>query len=288
MFDPILLRTFATVAETRNFSAAGRKLGIRQSTVSQHIRNLEAGLDRRLFVRDTHSVELTPDGDAMLAHARIILEANERARLQFAGPELRGRVRLGAAEDFVTTHLPDVLSEFRRLHPSVDLELTVGLSGMLRRRLADRELDVILAKRRIGEQQGRPIQRERLVWAGADPSLADPSRLLPVILFPEPSLTRSIALESLSRAGRAWRIVCTSESLNGVRAAALAGLGVSVQSAGMLLPGLRDLSPHPGLPPLEDIEYVVAGARVLDRPAATLFNMLIDNDYRLVAGRVAY
>jgi DNA-binding transcriptional LysR family regulator len=82
-------------------------------------------------VRDTHSVALTSDGEAMLGLAQGILDANERARRYFAGSELRGRVRFGASEDFVQSRLPEVLREFTRVHFEVDLELTVGLSGAL-------------------------------------------------------------------------------------------------------------------------------------------------------------
>jgi DNA-binding transcriptional LysR family regulator len=46
---------------------------------------LEAEAGRRLFVRDTRSVTLTADGQAMLALGGGILEANERARQYFAG-----------------------------------------------------------------------------------------------------------------------------------------------------------------------------------------------------------
>src|SRR5271166_1088111 len=119
------------VAKAASFSEAGRRLGLRQSTVSQHIRRLEEAASRRLFVRDTHSVTLTADGQAMLGLAQGILEANERARRYFAGSELRGRVRFGASEDFVTSRLPEVLADFVRQHPLVDLELTVDLSATL-------------------------------------------------------------------------------------------------------------------------------------------------------------
>src|SRR6201992_352089 len=131
MFDPNLLITFVTVAKARSFSEAGRRLGLQQSTVSQHVRPLEEASSCRLFVRDTHSVALTSDGEAMLGFAQGILEANERARRYFAGSELRGRVRFGASEDFVTSRLPEVLADFVRAHPLVDLALTVDLSGTL-------------------------------------------------------------------------------------------------------------------------------------------------------------
>ena len=80
MLDPVLLESFLAVSQARSFSEAGRRLGLRQSTVSQHIRKLEDAAGRRLFVRDTHSVVPTADGEAMEGFARSILEANERAQ----------------------------------------------------------------------------------------------------------------------------------------------------------------------------------------------------------------
>jgi hypothetical protein len=55
MLDPVLLQTFLAVAQTRSFTRTAERLGLRQSTVSQHIRKLEQEAGRRLFVRDTHS-----------------------------------------------------------------------------------------------------------------------------------------------------------------------------------------------------------------------------------------
>jgi DNA-binding transcriptional LysR family regulator len=279
VFDPNLLATFVTVAKARSFTEAGRRLGLQQSTVSQHVRRLEEAASRRLFLRDTHSVALTADGEAMLGLAQGILEANERARRYFAGSELRGRVRFGASEDFVQSRLPEVLREFTRVHRAVDLELTVGLSGGLLETLDAGELDLVLAKRRPGEDRGQLVRREKLVWLGSDPALADPDRPLPLILYPPPSISRAIALEVLERAGRSWRIVCTSSSFSGLNAAALAGLGVTVQGDGFVPAGLIVL---PGLPDLGQIEFVIAGpGRMLRGPADALATAILDNAYRL-------
>ena len=279
MFDPNLLTTFVTVAKARSFTEAGRRLCLQQSTVSQHVRRLEEAASRRLFVRDTHSVALTADGEAMLGLAQGILEANERARRYFAGSELRGRVRFGASEDFVQSRLPEVLREFTRVHRAVDFELTVGLSGGLLETLDAGELDLVLAKRRPGEDRGQLVRREKLVWLGSDPALADPERPLPLILYPPPSISRAIALEVLERAGRSWRVVCTSSSFSGLNAAALAGLGVSVQGDGFVPAGLTVL---PGLPDLGHIEFVIAGpGRTLRGPADALAMAILDNAYRL-------
>jgi DNA-binding transcriptional LysR family regulator len=279
VFDPNLLTTFVTVAKARSFTEAGRRLGLQQSTVSQHVRRLEEAASRRLFVRDTHSVALTADGEAMLGLAQGILEANERARRYFAGSELRGRVRFGASEDFVQSRLPKVLREFTRVHRAVDLELTVGLSGGLLEALDAGELDLVLAKRRPGEDRGHLVRREKLVWLGSDTALADPDRPLPLILYPPPSISRAIALEVLERTGRSWRIVCTSSSFSGLNAAALAGLGITVQGDGFVPAGLTVL---PGLPDLGQIEFVIAGpGRTLRGPAEALAKAVLDNAYRL-------
>ncbi len=148
MYEPVHLRTFLSVAQTLSFTQAARRLGLRQSTVSQHVRRLEEATGRQLFTRDTHSVELTEDGEAMLGFARRILDVHEQAAQFFTGTRLRGRLRFGASEDFVLTRLPEILERFRHEHPEVDLELTVELSGTLHEQLAAGRLDLVLAKRR--------------------------------------------------------------------------------------------------------------------------------------------
>ena len=121
MLDPILLQTFLAIAQTRDFTRTAERLGLRQSTISQHIRKLEDETGRRLFVRDTHSVTTTADGEAMIEFARGILAANERAERYFAGSKLRGRLQFGASEDFAASLLPEVLREFVRTHPLVEI-----------------------------------------------------------------------------------------------------------------------------------------------------------------------
>jgi DNA-binding transcriptional LysR family regulator len=278
MLDPVLLTSFLAVSHARNFSEAGRRLGLRQSTISQHIRKLEEEAGRRLFVRDTHSVVPTADGEAMEGFARSILDANERAGRYFAGSQLRGRVRFGASEDFVTSRLPEVLADFVRQHPLVDLALTVEMSATLYQMLDAGELDLALCKRRGGDARGRLVWRDRLAWIGTEATRIDPAQPLPLILYTPPSLTRMVALESLERAGRSWRIVCSSGSLSGLRAAALAGLGVTVHARGLMPEGLSEMPAAYRLPDLGDVEFVVLGAARQERePAAALADAILAN-----------
>ncbi|MET7754507.1 LysR substrate-binding domain-containing protein [Streptomyces sp. NPDC005389] len=258
MYEPTHLRTFLAVAQTLSFTRAADRLGLRQSTVSQHVRRLEEATGRPLFTRDTHRVALTEDGEAMLGFARTILQAHERAAAYFGGTRLRGRLRFGASEDFVTTRLPEILESFRREHPEVDLELTVELSGTLQARLAAGRLDLILAKRRGGESEGRLVWEDSLIWIGAPGLRLDPDRPVPLILYPPPGITRARALKALEAQGRAWRIACTSSSLSANVAAARAGLGVMAHTRGLVPPGLV---PVAGLPELGDVGFVLRAGR---------------------------
>ena len=284
MLDPVLLDSFLAVAQTRNFTEAGRRLGLRQSTVSQHVRKLEAAAGRRLFVRDTHHVVPTADGEAMVGFAQSILQANARAQDYFAGSQLRGRVRFGTSEDFVSSRLPEVLRAFVQRHPLVDLELTVDLSATLNAMLDEGALDVVLGKRRAGDDRGRLVWRDRLVWLGGAETRIEPGAPLPLILYTPPSITRSVALEALERAGQPWRIVCASGSLSGLRAAALAGLGVTVHARGVMPERLIEMSAAYRLPELGEVEFVVqGGTRDRRGPSAALADALLASGDQLQA-----
>ncbi|MFJ2607032.1 LysR substrate-binding domain-containing protein [Streptomyces sp. NPDC087425] len=290
MYDPSQLRTFLAVSQTLSFTRAARRLGLRQSTVSQHVRRLEDATGRQLFSRDTHSVELTEDGEAMLAFARRILEVHEQATAFFTGTRLRGRLRFGASEDFVLTRLPEILEGFRNDHPEVDLELTVELSGTLHEQLAAGKFDLVLAKRRPEDPRGELVRHDELVWIGAERLRLDPERPLPLIVYPPPGISRALALEALERQGRAWRIACTSGSLNGLIAAARAGLGVMAHSRGLIPPGLVRVPDRFALPELGRVDFVVVHGRrrptTAHGPADALATAILGGGDRLRGRRV--
>lgn len=257
MYDPVQLRSFLAVAQALSFTRAADRLGLRQSTVSQHVRRLEAAVGRPLFARDTHSVGLTVDGEAMVTFARDIMAAGDRARRHFATAPVRGRVRLGVSDDLVATHLPRVLRDLRHRHPLVELAVTVDLSGTLHDRFDARDLDMVLAKRPPGETRGKALWRDRLVWLALPGHRLAPDEPVPLVAYPPPSISRGHALDALAAAGRAWQITCTSTSLGGLVAAAQAGLGVLVHSAALIPPGLVPAPPGHRLPALNEVEFIL-------------------------------
>jgi len=280
MLNPVWIQTFATVAAARSFTEAGRQLGLSQSSVSDHIRRLEQSVGRRLFVRDTHSLAMTPDGEALLVHARLILEAITRAETQFKGPRLQGRVRLGTSEDLAQGPLSGVLSAFRNTHPDVDLEITIGMTSRLYELMDAGTLDLMLGKRRQGDRRGVPLFRGALEWLARPGTVVDLTQPLPLILVNEPSVTRSVVLDALAKAGCQWRIVCSSSSHSGCIAAARGGLGLTVRArylaGGGLVPPVNSAS----LPALPEVEFISLSARRLSRPAETLLRLLQKSDLR--------
>lgn len=282
MFDPGLLATFLAVEEARSFTQAAAQLGVQQSTVSQHIRKLERNAGRVLFNRDTHGIALTNDGQALVSMAKNILDANERAWNYFADSDLRGHLRLGISEDFALTRLHEVLLQFRRTHPLVDLGLTVGLSGTLHQLLQQGQLDLVLAKRRPGEDHGRLLWRDSLVWIGGQDALPNSLDPVPLILYPPPSITRACAIEVLDQHGLSWRTSCTFTGLSGLRAAALAGLGVTVHTRSLIPPGLTEVPHTAGLPTPQDVEFVMlAGKRADDSMVEALRSAILNHLDRL-------
>ncbi len=276
VFSPTLLRSFVAVAESARFTAAARALGIAQSTVSQHVARLEAEAGRRLLLRDTHRVELTADGEAMMLFARRIIDAEDQALAYFAGTALRGRLRFGVSEDLVLSRLPLILRGFVRANPLVDLDLVVGLSHALHEQLDAGRLDLIFAKRQPGDARGRTVWQERLAWIGIAETVIAPDQPVPLVLYSSSaSMTRALAIEALRRGRRAWRVACSTPSLTAASAAVLAGLGIMAQSSIVLRDGLA-LLPDPALPALDEVEFVVTGRSAqLYGPAAALADLIL-------------
>ncbi|MGI4941012.1 MAG: LysR substrate-binding domain-containing protein [Janthinobacterium lividum] len=282
--DPVLLRSFLAVADTLQFTAAARKLGMSQSTVSEHVGRLERAVDRSLLLRSTRLVELTPDGAAMVGLARDIIAAQDRALAYFDPLVLRGALRFGVSEDLVLSRLPEILHAFRLANPLVELELVVGLSFQLHEKLEAGALDLVFTKRRPGNTSGVTVWQERLIWLASPGTQLDPERPVPLVLFPGASITARAATDALDRHDRAWHLAFSSHSLSALLAAVRAGFGISAQSPVLAAGGqsggqsgsqsggtLVALPDTAGLPLLPVVDVVVLGRGPrLEGPVAAL------------------
>jgi DNA-binding transcriptional LysR family regulator len=121
------LTVFGQVVECGGFSAAGRRLNMSVTMVSNHIQSLEDRLGARLLNRTTRKVSLTETGKAYYERSRQILldleEADRIADLLQSTP--RGTLRLHTSMHLVR-FLSPIIDEFLALYPGVSLELTSG------------------------------------------------------------------------------------------------------------------------------------------------------------------
>jgi DNA-binding transcriptional LysR family regulator len=158
----------------------------------------------------------------------------------------------------------------------------VGVSAKLYQYLDAGELDLVLAKRPAADDRGQLVWRDRLVWIGTSATHIDVAAPVPLILYNPPSITRAAALRALERHGLTWRVACVSGSLSGLRAAALAGLGVTVHARGLIPDGLIEMKASSRLPELDDVEFVLMSPRTGSRgPAAALAQTILANGDRL-------
>jgi DNA-binding transcriptional LysR family regulator len=258
--DLELLRSFVLVVEVGGFTRAGERLGKSQSAVSLQLRRLEDQLGVSLMRRDPRHIALTPQGQALLVQARRLLRMNDEIIAGLEGGDLEGEVRFGAPEDFATAYLPEILGQFARSYPKVQLNVTCDLTLHLLDAIGQGRLDLALIKRDpMGPDLGVRVWREPLVWVGASAEILERPGPLAVIAAPAPCIYRRRALTALDEAGLDWRISYTSPSLAGQHAALRAGLGVTPLPQDMVPPDLMALDP--ALPELRDTEIALIMAR---------------------------
>ena len=274
--DIDLLRAFVTVVELGGFTRAAEALLRRQSTLSLQIKRLEESLDKRLLERTSRRLRLTAEGEAVLGHARQMLELNDRLVAELKEPALAGVVRLGTPEDFATTHLPQVLSRFAQAYPKVHLEVTCDLTLNLMGRFRKGDFDLVLIKREPERtDRGVRVWREPLVWVASEHLKLPKDDDLPLVLSPPPCVYRKRATDALSRGGHPWRVTYSCASLAGQHAAVRAGLGITVLPKDMVPPGLVAIERRKGLPDLHDTEIALLSARQLSAPAQRLHEHVV-------------
>ncbi|WP_409437493.1 hydrogen peroxide-inducible genes activator [Mycobacterium sp. SMC-14] len=126
-YQPTLagLRAFAAVAEKHHFSLAAAGLGLSQSTLSQALSSLEAGLGVQLIERSTRRVFLTAEGQQLLPHAHAVLDAAAQFSAAAAGvaDPLQGIMRLGLIPTVAPYVLPAVLAGLSEQLPELGLRV---------------------------------------------------------------------------------------------------------------------------------------------------------------------
>ena len=115
------VRAFECAARHLNFRLAAEELNLTQGAVAQQVRNLEASLGQKLFVRKPRGLELTDKGAAYFTEIHAALTRIAQATVQLA-PVSRSVV-LSVPPSFASMWLMPRLAEFEALHPDIELQV---------------------------------------------------------------------------------------------------------------------------------------------------------------------
>lgn len=230
LLDLDLLKTVIAIAETGNFSSAAEAVFRTPSAVSMQVKKIEELLERPIFVRDSRSVSLTPDGLLLLEHARRLIALNNEMVSRFVTPGVSGVVRMGAPDDVSERMLPEMLRRFSQTHPCVTVDVIVEESVTLIERVKNNTLDMALITCDAGfegDQDAEILIREKLVWAGLKCGVAAERNPLPVSVWEEGCIWRKMGLECLEKNDIDYRVAFQSANISGQKAAILADLAVA-------------------------------------------------------------
>jgi DNA-binding transcriptional LysR family regulator len=131
------LKAFLETAETGSLSAAARKLGLTQPTLSRQVAAIEQRMGVTLFERVGKAMALTPTGQDLLAHARAMGAAADALQLVASGRSkaVGGVVSVSATYAMAAYFLAPLVRQLREKEPTIAVEVIASdaLSDLLRR-----------------------------------------------------------------------------------------------------------------------------------------------------------
>ncbi|MEM1246617.1 MAG: LysR substrate-binding domain-containing protein [Acidobacteriota bacterium] len=230
---------FVHVVEQRGFTAAGRFLGVPKSRLSRHVQQLEERLGVRLIQRTSRQFVVTEIGEAFYRHARHAIDDVEAAEAEVKRKtnDLSGQVRLSCSVGIAQFAIPDLVADFLRDHPKIDLLQNVTNETI---DLIEAGMDLALRGHTGSLPDSSMIQRRvaRTPWylfagpaylerSGTPEEPADLDGHSGLKVGWKPELGRwSLSGPANARATHSFRPRMCSDDMSTLKEAAVAGLGI--------------------------------------------------------------
>lgn len=241
--SPYQISAFTEVARQRSFSRAAQVLGVTQSSITQHIANLEQLMGTSLFIRRRDGVELTANAEELYAVSNEMRSLEQRVHEMVAQYGTLSAGKLKVVSDAPRPALP-LLAKYARQYPQVDIDFVVRDWTAVMEQIQSREADIaILADPlNIGGTQVMELAEMRCVahLPGSHPLASSPELSLAqladvtLVLPQEGSLVCAHVMETVEKHGiKLGRVVRTSAT-SALDEAVLQGIGVAVFLEGAL------------------------------------------------------
>lgn len=219
-----VLQAVAAVGETGSMSAAGARLGMTQSAVSQLVKQAETTLGVELFDRDRRPIRPTSAGHFLWRRAETVLHELRMLPSALRGARTVPELRLALSDSFADTMGPWLIRAAAGI--ANDLYVSQGFTPLHVRELVERRVDIVVAADSVDDVDGLtryPLLREPLVLllpvatrdgaAGASGAathggtpllpgeLSELARRLPLIRYSAKSTTGALVDRYLRRRG---------------------------------------------------------------------------------------
>ncbi len=286
------LATFVQVAKLKSFSKAGQKVFRSQSAVSAQIRQLEQAYHAKLLDRSAKSVELTPAGEVLFEFAERMLRLRDESMQVVAdrGNVVQGPVAFGANEATCLYLLPDILAEFQRRYPLVQISIYRNFSHKILQRLEEGSLDlgIVTLPLKSPNLKMHTINRDRLRFmVSAKNPMAQRSHVTleeiasAPLIFPKTGYTRQV-LDKLFRPYRSrLRISMELPSIGMIKTFVAADVGISIISESFARDQVKSgevkLLNVEGFDMYRELALVYRRDRSLPRAVQALIGMIREN-----------
>jgi DNA-binding transcriptional LysR family regulator len=260
------LPVFLAVARHGSMTKAATFLHTVQSNVTSRIHRLEEELGVTLFARNSRSLRITADGEALLPVAVRLeeLDRDLRRRLERSEAPDAGSLRIGSIETFAASQLPALIAGFTSTHPQVEISVQAGGTDVLRRKVLKSDLDVAFVSRASNDPnlyEKQVLSDELVVLAPGniasfkDLARTSNSRLRVLVQRADCSFTAWLA-EHLRALGLPNRPTHAVGTLEGVIGSVRAGSGIAAlpRSYVTASAGIESLSLLRMPPPLRGLE----------------------------------
>ena len=234
------LEILQAIAETGSFTACGRKLHVSQSAISRQILLLEEELGEPLFLRVGRQVRMTPAAESLVQLGqRVFQDVRETVgTITDRTRELRGTLRLSGGMTVCLYVFPLLLKHLRKVHPHLDVRLTVATAGRSLQEIRGGRIDAGLLTLPIEESDlvTVPVLREELMLITTPTHpLARRRRVSaqdlgnqPFILFEVGSATRRVIDQFFASEHLEPPIVMDTENVEIIKAMVKTGMGIGI------------------------------------------------------------